>query len=130
MIRITAYSGDGSYTVAVVPINIYNTMDGTGPYVNPTGIEPNHEAYKLIPEKDFLVRNTSQGFMVYSPFATDSKIMISDLSGRQITLAQTVKAKSWNNIGAQNKLSNSVYFIQTTEGKGNNSLVKKAMIAK
>jgi hypothetical protein len=130
LIRITGYSNDGSYTVAVVPIYIYNTMDGAGPYVNPTGIEPGYGAVNFIPEKDFLIRNTSQGFMVYSPFATDSRIVISDLSGRQVTLAQTAKGRSWNNIGAQNKLSNNVYFIKATDNKGNNSLVKKAMIAK
>jgi hypothetical protein len=105
-------------------------MDGVGPYVNATGIEPSYEAVNFIPQQDFIVRAASQGFMVYSPFSTDSRIVISDLSGRQVTLAQTVKAKSWNNIGVQNKLSNSVYFIQTTDGKGNNNIVKKVMIAK
>jgi hypothetical protein len=68
--------------------------------------------------------------MVYSPFATDSRIVISDLSGRQVTLAQIVKSNSWNNIVAQNKLSNNVYFVQATDEKGNNNLVKKAMIVK
>jgi hypothetical protein len=130
MIRITAYSTDGSYTVAAVPIYIYNTVDGTGPYVTGSGIEFNHEAINFIPEKYFLVRTAFQGFRVYSPFSTDSKITISDLSGRQVTLAQTVKAKSWNNISTKNKLSKSVYFIKTSDEKGNSSIVKKAMIAK
>jgi hypothetical protein len=130
MIRITAYSNDGSFTVAFVPIFIYNTMDGVGPYVNATGIEPNYEAVNFIPQQDFIVRTSSQSFMVYSPFSTDSRIVISDLSGRQVTLAQTVKANSWNNIGTTNKLSNSVYFVQTTDEKGNNRIVKKVTIAK
>jgi hypothetical protein len=130
MIRITAYSNDGSYTVAMVPISIYNTVDGTGPYVTNTGIEFNHETMNFVPEKDFLVRTASQGFMVYSPFARDGRIVISDLSGRQVTLAQTVKGNSWNNIGAPNKLSNNVYFVQTVDGKGNNRIVKKVIIAK
>jgi hypothetical protein len=130
LLRITAYSSDGSKTVAVIPFNIFNTIDGSGPYVTGTGIELNPEAFNGVSEKDFLIRNTSQGFMVFSPFATDSRMMISDLSGRQVTLAETVKGRSWNNIGAKNKLSNSIYFVQTTEGKGNNSIVKKAMITK
>jgi hypothetical protein len=130
LIRITAYSNDGSNTVAVVPIYIYNTIDGAGPYIAGSGIEFGNETYNIMPEKDFLIRNTSQGFMVYSPFATDSRIVISDLSGRQVTLAQTVNGKSWNNIRTQNKLSNSIYFVQATDGKGNNRIVKKAMIAK
>jgi hypothetical protein len=126
LIRITAYSNDGSFTVAVVPIYVYNTMDGTPG----TEIETDYETYNNIPEPDFLFRNTSQGFMVYSPFATDSRIVISDLSGRQVALEQIAKGKTWNNIGGQNKLSNSVYFIQTTDRKGNNSFVKKVMIVK
>jgi hypothetical protein len=130
LIRITAYSTDGSYTVACVPIYIYNTMDGTGPYINGPGIEINNETYNIIPEKDFLVRNTAQGFMVYFPFSTDSRIIISDLSGRQVTLAQTAKGRSWNNISTQNKLSNNVYFVQTINDKGNSNIVKKAMIAR
>jgi hypothetical protein len=127
LIRITAYSQDGSYTVAVVPIYIYNTIDGTGSHVIGTGINLNHETYNIIPGNDFLVRNTSQGFMVYSPYATDGRITITDLSGRKVTLEQTVKSKSWNNISTSNKLSNNVYFIQTIDEKGSNSIV---MIAK
>jgi hypothetical protein len=68
--------------------------------------------------------------MVYSPFSTDSRIVISDLSGRQMTLAQTAKGNSWNNIFAPNKLLSSVYFVQAIDCKGNSSIVKKAMIAK
>jgi hypothetical protein len=116
--------------VAVVPISIYSTVDGSGPYITDSGIEYNHETINIIPEKDFLVRNTSQGFMVYSPFATDSKIVISDLSGRQVTLAQTARGQLWNKVSTQSKLSNSVYFVQVTDSKGNNSFVKKTMIAK
>jgi hypothetical protein len=130
MIRITAYSNDGSFTAAVVPIYIFNTVDGSGPYINGAGTEFNHKTNNFMPEKDFLVRNVSRGFMVYSPFATESKIVISDLLGRQVTSAQTVKGRSWNNFVAQNRLSNSVYFVQATDSKGNNSIVKKAMIAK
>jgi hypothetical protein len=121
LIRITAYSADGSYTVAVVPIYLYNTAN--------VGID-NIATYKMIPEKEFLVRNTSRGFMVYSPFASDSRIVVSDLSGRQVALKETVKGRSWNNISTSNKLSNSVYFIQTADKEGNNSFVKKTMIAK
>jgi hypothetical protein len=130
MIRITAYSNDGSYTAAVVPIYIFSTVDGAGPYISGSGSELNHETINFMPKNEFLVRKTSHGFMVYSPFALDGKIMISDLSGRQVTMAQTAKGKSWNNMGAQNKLSNNVYFIQVTDSKGNNSIVKKAMMAR
>jgi hypothetical protein len=130
MIRITAYSQDGSFSEFVIPISIFNTIDGSGPYITGTGIEPRREAVNFIPEQDFIVRTASRGFMVYSPFSADSRIVISDLSGRQVTLAQTAKGKSWNNIGAQNKLSNNVYFIQTIDKKGNNSIVTKVMIAK
>jgi hypothetical protein len=130
LIRITAYSNDGSFSVAVVPIYIYNILDGTGPYVSGTGIESNYKTVNFVREKDFLIRNSSQGFMVYSPFAADSRIMISDLSGRQVSLAQTVKGQSWNNIVAQNKLLSGVYFIQTTDSKESNSIVKKVMVAK
>jgi hypothetical protein len=130
LIRITAISNDGSYTVAVVPIYIYSTVDGSGPYVTNSGIEFSYEPYNIIPEKDFLIRTTSQGFMIYSPFTTDNRIRISDLSGRQVTLAQSVKGQSWNNITTQNRLSNSVYFVQTIGSKENKSIVKKAMIAK
>jgi hypothetical protein len=121
LIRITAYSTDGSYTVAVVPTYLYNTAN--------VGID-NNPTYKIIPEKEVLVRNTSQGFMVYSPYGTDGRIVISDLSGRQVTLAQTAKGRSWNNIVAQNKLLSGVYFIQTSDSKRNNSIVKKGMIAR
>jgi hypothetical protein len=130
LIRITAYSGDGSYTVTCVPINIYNPAGPGVAGIPGTGIELNHEVWNGLSGKEFLVRNTSEGFLVYSPFSQDSRIVISDLSGRQVTLAQTAKGKSWNNIGAQNKLLSGVYFIQVTESKGNNSIVKKAMIAK
>jgi hypothetical protein len=138
LIRITAYSNDGSFTVAVVPINIYNPAgpgaDGTGvpvpPIIIPPLIQDRYETFNMTSEKDFLVRNTLKGFLVYSPFATDSRIVISDLSGRQVTLAQTAKGKSWNNIVTHKKLSNSVYFIRTIDEKGNNSIGKKAMIAK
>jgi hypothetical protein len=130
IIRITAYSNDGSFSEVAVPISIFNTIDGSGPYITGSGIEPGHESVNFLPEQDFIVRTASSGFMVYSPFSTDSRIVISDLSGRQVTLAQTVKAKSWNNIGAQNKLSNTVYFVRIIDSKGNNNMVKRAVIAR
>jgi hypothetical protein len=114
LLRITAYSSDGSYTVAVVPINIFNFIDGTGPYITGSGTEINSEAFNRAQEKDFLV----------------SKIVISDLSGRQVAFVHTVKGESWNNIAAKDKLSNSVYFIQTADSKDYRSIVKKVMIAK
>jgi hypothetical protein len=133
LIRITAYSSDGSYTVAVVPIYVYNAAgpgaDGTVIPVPPIISPPQIKNYrKAFDEGDFLFKNTSNGFKIYSPFATDSRIIITDLSGRQVTLTQTVKGKSWNNIPTQNKLSSNVYFIQTTDKKGNSNIVKKAMI--
>jgi hypothetical protein len=127
LIRITAYSGDGSYTVACVPVYIYNPAGPGGTGLPGTGIELNHEVWNDLSGKEFLVRNTSEGFLVYSPFSTDSRIVISDLSGRQVTLNKAAKGKSWNNIGAQNKLLSGVYFIQVTDSKGNNSIVKKAI---
>jgi hypothetical protein len=130
LLRITAYSNDGSKTVAVIPINIFNTVDGSGPYITATGIDLNYETINFMPQNDFLIRNTSQGFMVYSPFSTDSRIVISDLSGRQVTMAQNVKGNSWNNISTKDKFSNNVYFVHVTDSKGNNSIVKKAMITK
>jgi hypothetical protein len=130
LIRITAYSSDGSYTTDVVPIYIFNTVDGTGPYVTVSGSEINREINNVIPGKELLIRNTSAGFMIYSPFDKDSRVMISDLSGRQVTGIQAAKGKSWNNIGAQNKLSNNVYFIQAIDEKGNSSIVKKTIITK
>jgi hypothetical protein len=130
MIRITAYSSDGSFTVAVVPIYIFNTVDGTGPYITGSGIDLNHETLNIIPGKDFLIRNTSQGFMIYSPFATDSRITITDSFGRQVALEQTAKGKLWSNILTPNKFSNNVYFVQTIDKKGNNSIFKKMIIAR
>jgi antitoxin component YwqK of YwqJK toxin-antitoxin module len=130
LIRITAYSKDGSYTVACVPVYIYNPAGSGGTGIPGPGIELNHEVWNGLSGNEFLVRNSSKGFLVYSPFSQDSRIVISDLSGRQVTMHRNIKGNSWNNISTKDKFSNNVYFIQVTDSKGNNSIVRKAMMAR
>ncbi|MCK9413299.1 MAG: T9SS type A sorting domain-containing protein [Prolixibacteraceae bacterium] len=123
LIRITAYSQDGSYTVAVVPVNIFEPTLITG------RVDLKSESNKKLNVKTFpnpLIERVTFEYSLPDTGETDLKIY--DISGVEVKIYDFgLQSKGLNNKNVDLRgLADGIYFYRLTSGKAvqNGKIIK------